>query len=366
MKRKNFIRKLLGASLCILLLAPAALNAQEKMPITTSSEEARELFIEGRDQTEMLNIAKSTELLQRAVELDPEFAIAYLFLSFSEGGASFAREPLDKAIKFSSKVSEGERQMIHLIKAMRAGNERAAEIHRQALLKLHPQDKRVQLWSGYSFYFQEEYRKALTHFKKAKRLNESFHLAYNILGYTYMNLEKPEKAEEYFKAYLRMLPDAANPHDSYAEFLRKQGRFDEAIEHYKKAIAYSPGFLASHKGLADSYLFKGEYGLAREQYQNYYKRLSSNYSKFNALFLEASVDLHENNLEAAMKTMDKYTDLAEEWDLSFYKIFGEIYKGYILCERGKTEDGWKHYSKAIYMMKEVGLGENTNENTENL
>ncbi|MEF8985337.1 MAG: tetratricopeptide repeat protein, partial [Bacteroidales bacterium] len=153
---------------------------------------------------------------------------------------------------------------------------------------------------------------------------------------------------------------------SYAEFLRKQGRFDEAIEHYKKAIDYSPGFLASHKGLADSYLFKGEYGLAREQYRNYYKRLSGNYSKFNALFLEASVDLHENNLEAAMKTMDKYTDLAEELDLPFYKVSGEIYKGYILCERGKTEDGWKHYSKAIYMMKEVGLGENTNENTENL
>ena len=66
------IRKMSGAVLCILLLAPAALNAQEKMPITTSSEEARELFIEGRDQAEKLNISKSIDLLDRAIELDPE------------------------------------------------------------------------------------------------------------------------------------------------------------------------------------------------------------------------------------------------------------------------------------------------------
>jgi tetratricopeptide (TPR) repeat protein len=64
--------------------------------------------------------------------------------------------------------------------------------------------------------------------------------------------------------------------------------------------------------------------------------------------------------------MDKYTALAEELDLPFYKISGEIYKGYILCERGKTEDGWKYYTKAINMMKKIGLGENRNENMENL
>ena len=49
-KKGILIRKMLGATLCLVLLATTALNAQQKMPITTSSEEARELFIEGRDQ----------------------------------------------------------------------------------------------------------------------------------------------------------------------------------------------------------------------------------------------------------------------------------------------------------------------------
>jgi len=366
-KTNVFIKNLLGLTLCMLLLAPAALMAQEEMPITTSSEEARELFIEGRDQAEMLKTAKSTELLKRAVELDPEFASAYLFLSFSEGGGTgFAPDPLNKAVDLSHKASEGERQMIHLIKAIRAGNERAAEIHRQALLKLHPQDERVQLWVGNSLYFQEEYRKALTHFKKAKRLNESFHLAYNILGYTYMNLGKPEKAEEYFKAYLRMLPDAANPHDSYAEFLRKQGRFDEAIEHYKKAISYNPGFLASQKGLADCYLFKGEYGLAREQYRNYSKHTSNKNNKFNSLLWEATVDLHENKPESALQVMDQYIDLADERELPYYKVYGRAYMAGILNETGQPAKAIRLYREAIRTAETEDMDENIRMNLKTL
>ena len=367
MKTNVFITKLLGLTLCMLLLAPAALMAQDKMPITTSSEEAREVFIEGRDQLEMLNIAKSTELLKRAVELDPEFAMAYLFLSFSEGGGTgFAPEPLNKAIDFSHKVSEGERQMIHLIKAMQAGNEKAGEIHREALLKLHPQDERIQLWSGYSLYFQEENRKALPHFKKAERLNEAFHPAYNILGYTYMNLGKTKKAERHFKAYLRILPDAANPHDSYAEFLRKEGRFDEAIEHYKKAIAYSPGFLASHKGLADSYLFKGEYGLAREQYRNYCKHTSNKNSQFNSLLWDATLDLHENKPESALRVMDQYIDLAEELELPYYKIYGRAYMAGILNETGQPEKAIRLYREAIKKAETEDMDENIRMNLKTL
>ncbi len=359
--------KMLIIAVVISLLTASALMAQEKMPITTSSEEARELFIEGRDQFEKFNLTKSSNLLHQAIEVDPEFAMAHLYLSASEGGvSSFALKTLNKAIKFSSKVSEGERQLIHLSRAMQSGNKTAGESHTKALLKLHPEDERIQLWIGYYHFNQGKYMDALSHFKRAEKLNKAFHPVYNVSGYAYMILKKPVKAEQYFRKYLEILPDAANSHDSYAEFLRKQGRFDEAIEHYKKAITYSPGFLASHKGLADSYLFKGEYGLAREQYRNYYKHGSNRNLQFNSLLWEATVDLHEKNPESALKIMDRYIDLAEERKLPYYKVYGRAYKAGILNENGETEKALKLYRKAIKVAETEDMDEEIRMNLKSL
>jgi hypothetical protein len=71
MKTNVFVRKMLGSALCLLLLAPAALMAQKKMPITTPSEEARALFIEGKTHLERFERTKAIELLDKAIELDP-------------------------------------------------------------------------------------------------------------------------------------------------------------------------------------------------------------------------------------------------------------------------------------------------------
>ena len=219
--------------------------------------------------------------------------------------------------------------MIHLKKAIKTGNKKAGEIHREALLKLHPQDERVQLWVGNSLYYQAEYRKALTHFKKAKRLNESFHLAYNILGYTYMNLGKPEKAEEYFKAYLRMLPDAANPHDSYAEFLRKQGRFDEAIEHYTKAIN-----MMKEVGLGEN---------TNENTENL-----SHLLEFSALTSNGDLAKAENARQKCEKRLSK-NGKPNDWQ-RYYRMWGilEIKKGNYRQARKYLAKSYEHPMKWYY------------------
>ena len=59
---------------------PAAANAEPaaagKIPITTSSEEARKEFLQGRDLSEKLLLQDSIQHFDKAISLDPNFAWA--------------------------------------------------------------------------------------------------------------------------------------------------------------------------------------------------------------------------------------------------------------------------------------------------
>ena len=60
--------------------ASAEMSGAE-IPVTTASDEARELFLEGRTMSENLRALDARPLLEEAVAKDPSFAYAYLLLA---------------------------------------------------------------------------------------------------------------------------------------------------------------------------------------------------------------------------------------------------------------------------------------------
>ena len=50
----------------------------DKIPITTSSDEARTLYVQGRDLAEKLRATDARKFYEQAVAKDPNFALAYL------------------------------------------------------------------------------------------------------------------------------------------------------------------------------------------------------------------------------------------------------------------------------------------------
>src|SRR5437660_11053366 len=61
--------------------APGAGAAKDRMPITTSSPEARALFEEGVVAWENLHISRALQNWQSAIEKDPNFLLAHLYIS---------------------------------------------------------------------------------------------------------------------------------------------------------------------------------------------------------------------------------------------------------------------------------------------
>ena len=356
MKKKSFLHKWLGASVMLMLLAFPALMAQETMVITTLSPEARQEFEMGREHFNLMNYSQSIQHLERALELDPSFALANLYLSSAQRrGVWFDEKTLEKAVNLANQASEGEQDLIYMSKAMVEADAQSLEKHRNNLIHLYPEDENARLWVSAFYLLEGDYQQAINHSAVATRINPEFAPAYNILGYTYSVQGMPREAEKAILKGIELVPDNANIYDTYGDFLLRIGRFSESIAQFNKALELDPDLAISHKGLGDNYLFLGNYNKARRHYQVFAEDIVDQTNKFNGLLYQAAVDMHENKPDSALIRMDRYIKMAEEMNLPGDQIMGEAYKAYILTETGNPAEGLNHYSRVRKMIETADL-----------
>jgi hypothetical protein len=90
--------------------ATAANNG--KIAVTTSSDEARKEFLAGRDLAERLRITDSIAHFDKAISLDPNFALAELNRANASPTAKEFFDHLHKAVTLAAKSSDGERLLV--------------------------------------------------------------------------------------------------------------------------------------------------------------------------------------------------------------------------------------------------------------
>src|SRR5882672_5838890 len=250
------------ALLVVFLLCSTSAAAEppqmDKIPITTSSEEARRLYLEGRELAEKLRATDSRKLFEQAVAKDKTFALAQVGLANTAGTAKEFFGALNQAIALSGKVSEPERLIIGGLEAGTKGDVARQRESYTKLTQAYPKDERGFNLLGNFYFGQQDYPAAVDAFKKATAINPTFSQPYNQLGYAYRFMEKYPEAEEAFRRYIQLIPNDPNPYDSYAELLMKTGRFEESIKNYEKALSVDPNFIASYIGIGNDYVFMGK------------------------------------------------------------------------------------------------------------
>ncbi len=88
---------------------------KEAGKITTSSPEALKYYIEGRRAHERMEYKKAIAFMKNAVEIDPEFVMAYRSMASENmnlGHAAEGRKYLKKALELSDRLPENERLLI--------------------------------------------------------------------------------------------------------------------------------------------------------------------------------------------------------------------------------------------------------------
>jgi tetratricopeptide (TPR) repeat protein len=339
--------------------APIAAQApaSAKIPITTTSEEARKLYIDGRDLLERLRGTDGRRMFEQAVAKDPTFALAYVGLANTSGTNREFVEATTKAAALADKVSEGERHQVLALEAAMRGDPAANVMHLKELVRLFPNDERAHTLLGVLYFGRQDYQNAIAEFEKATSINPKFSPPYNQLGYAYRFLDRFSDAEAAFKKYTDLIPDDPNPHDSYAELLMKTGRFDESIKEYEKALAIDPNFVSSYVGIGNDYLAMGKTDQARAAFARISSRARNTGERRLVRFWTAASYVHDNAPDKALDELKAGYALAEaEHDAG--TLSGDLVQmGDVLREAGRPDEALAKYNEAMKLMEASQLPE---------
>ncbi len=212
----------------------------QTLPITTSSEKAREDFIKARNFAFHWEASQGKQLLIEAVSEDPSFVLAYLHLV----GLSHSRFQRKRYMRLAelhrSQVSKGEQRMIDAFRAafLDADYERAVSILSE-LSDEYPDDPYLEGYIGirYCFYLHN-CKEAARHFQNALKRDPHFIQGYHLLGWAAFMDKDYDAAEKYFKKYVSLAPDHWNPYTSLGALYVRTARYDEADKQFGLAFEH--------------------------------------------------------------------------------------------------------------------------------
>ncbi len=320
--------------------------------VTTSSPEAYNYYLKGREEHMNLDYAGARPFYEKAVELDLTFATAYLGLSDVYDHLNNPQDrdrAIEKAWNLSKKATEVERLWIEaryasLIEKNWEKNLRII----QEIADKFPKDKEAHALLGDSY---PDRKKSIEELNKALNLDPNYSSALNALAWRYLNDRDYEKAIEYCKRQISALPGKPNPLDSLAEFYVWMRKLDDAIATYKKALEVKPDFYPSMFGLQYVYALKEDYPEAVGWLDKYIEVAPSSGIKLVGYFWKGFYSSWVGDLEKSMGFLQRAEDLADATGNKGWIASVKRLKSWIYYERQDFELSRKYNdaSLALYI-----------------
>ena len=236
------------------------------LPLTTKSAKARRLVDQAWDlAVDQVEQVKAIKVLRKAVKADPNFAMGHEILAQMSLDPSEQVGEQRKALATKRHASVAEQTIVDWFQSAAEHELIPAITDMNDVLGKYPHDRWV-------VYLASNWLTQQTQYDRAAAVYEHSGIAdspglMNNTAYTYAYMRQFDRAFALMDKYVTALPKDANPQDSYAEILRMAGHFDEAIEHYKAALAINPEFYSSQFGIADTYSLEGDQVRARQEYE---------------------------------------------------------------------------------------------------
>jgi tetratricopeptide (TPR) repeat protein len=150
---------------------------------------------------------------------------------------------VEKALQSDIQLNPGEEEIKAALKYLVDGQNDKVIEHLQSLVDLYPSDPHVhKILYIIQFQFLKDADAAIIPIKRSIRECPDYPLAYNMLGYAYLDLDQYDDAEKAFDKYIELAPTLANPYDSKGDYFMATGQFGKAYDSYMKAIEIDSGF----------------------------------------------------------------------------------------------------------------------------
>jgi serine/threonine protein kinase/tetratricopeptide (TPR) repeat protein len=193
-KAASSLRGKLGESLASIQKFDVPIEA------TTTSLEALKAYSMGITTQRTKGDAAATPFFKRALELDPNFAVAYVGLGVEYsnlGQASLAADTLKKAYALRDRVSEHEKYRIEsLYYDLALGDEEQAIQVYELWARSYPQDMVAPLNLGAIYNEFGQYEKSVAETQESLRLEPNNVMIYANLAQVYLALNRPDDAKK--------------------------------------------------------------------------------------------------------------------------------------------------------------------------
>jgi tetratricopeptide (TPR) repeat protein len=315
-------------------IASAELNIAE---VTTTSMEAYNYFLQGRKDWYSQYLKDAIIRLEKAVELDSNFAMAYLYLGFTyylAGEDTKGRESFEKANALSDKMSEKERLFIEAEYAhyIQGFDEKRLENYKKIVEK-YPREKQAHLQLSKIYRKRDMYSEVIKHAGIVLALDPSWADAYEEMAFAYANTGDNERALEYLEKGLAAIPGDPNMNLTTGHFYVKMGRIDEAIRKFKDALDIKPDFNIENF-IAYAYAMKEDY---EEMFQWIDKFIANHLSegKTSGYILKGFYHFWLGSFDQAVDEAQKACNITH--NLGHRNWTAEYLMGYFNYERGEFD-----------------------------
>jgi len=275
--------------------------------------------------------AKSYECYQKAIEIDPDYALAYAGLSTWHGSQMFwgdtnpreavskSTELLHKSIALDDTIADAH-SGLGILYWFYEWNRPKAEKELRKSIELGPKSAFCHLNLALFLASGKEFDEALLHAKKVQQLDplSSLYQGWAASVMTYAGLY--EESVVQFKQIIEEDPQFWQPHYNLSVAYICQGKFGEAISAAEKAVNLSGGASVAKTFLGCAYGLSGRKHEAKKQLDELLERDAEKYvSSTFLIFLHNAL----GETDEAYHQMEKAAKDHDPW-LSFYGILPRV------------------------------------------
>ena len=323
--------------------------------ITSSSPEAFRYYSEARKYHLRYEYREAIQLYEKAVSIDPEFAMAYRGMAAAYNNMADyekSREFIQKAFELSDRISDRERYQIQgqfYYQSEKTYDQAIGAFNK--LIELYPDDDIGNSYLGTIYSGIEEWDKALENYKICVEVKKNVLDCGNLAG-LYETKGLYDEARQVWEDFLQTELDAPQVHADLGHNYLCQGRYQLALEEADKAFLLNPRHRDSFNLKGDVYRLMGDFSKAEEEYLKILEISGDRATHLSPKFKLATLSLAQGKVEKAKREMEEVMNLATELNLEAWQAGVQSYYSYFVSLKD-PEQAIKEAEKALIWLQEL-------------
>jgi tetratricopeptide (TPR) repeat protein/DNA-binding winged helix-turn-helix (wHTH) protein len=290
-------------------LGVAGAAPRDPAAMSTNNLDAYRYYSLALEQTQMFQFHEAIALLEKALALDPRFAMAHARIGYvyavRMGQGDKARPYLEKALALADRLSEKDKLFISAWLANAARDRaRAIEVYRD-LTARYPMETEAYQRLNWLLQTQNRNEEALAVIRQGLLTDLESKDLYNALGSVCMRLGRNEEALAAYQRYIQLAPNDPNAWDSLGEFHQWLGQYGEAETAYDRALALNPESGVAIIHLGNLRFQQGRYRAASEQFRRFSQIARDDNGRARGFDRQAWIYLKQGDFERAAAAINE-------------------------------------------------------------